>query len=150
MGWDNLPRLRTLAVVVLVACAISAPSAHAAALRECTTVATWTFSEPLTTTNENGYVFLTTWSQCVRYTAGGGFTIDEYPSEITLSYTGNCEVMSLTSDGGATGVMVGEQTIAYASSNVFSSPGVHVVTDHPACSGATTLTSFAHWYYVHT
>lgn len=145
----NLSRLRVVATVAVAASALGAPSAHAAALRECTTVATWTFSRPLTTAQEIGSVFLTTRTQCVRYTVGGGFMIDEYPSAITLSYSGNCEVLWLTS-GGTTGAMVGERTIAYASPNVFSSPGVHVVTEHSTCSGATTLTSFAHWYYVHT
>lgn len=148
MRWSTLFRLWIVVAAAAVIGTLGAPSAHAAALRECTTVGTWTFEKPLTATNDAGYVDLRTWTQCVRYTAGGGFTIDEYPSAITLWYSGNCEMVSLVS-GATRGVMVREQTIAYAGTNVFSSPGVHVVTEHPTCSGATTLTSFAHWYYIH-
>lgn len=129
------------------ALAFAVPShADASYVRECTSRGTWTFDQPLTTTPTSGVVSNQATTVCLRYTAGVGFTTDAYTAGFSLSYSGNCQHMTLTG-GTIAGVMLAEQTIVYASvpSTSAGTPGVHVVMSHPTCAGVTTLQTLFHW-----
>jgi hypothetical protein len=144
-------RLAALAAVA-AAVAVAPVPAHAAALRDCTSIGTWTFDQPLTTGDAFGSVRLDATTRCLRYTAGSGASIEEYSTVNWFTYSGNCQVMTLTL-GSTTGVMVGERAIVYAKAGATSAPGtpgVHVVTEHPTCAGATVLSTYFQWANVVT
>jgi hypothetical protein len=81
----------------------------------------------------------------MRYTAGGGVTIEEYAGLNRFSYSGDCRLMTMTVGSSTVGVMLGERTIDYVPVGAVSTPGVHVVADHPVCAGETTLHTIFHW-----
>jgi hypothetical protein len=127
---------------------LSGTPAHAAGVRDCTTLGRWTFDQPLTAASTSGSVRLDGTTICLRYTVGSGFTTEHYSAWNYFQYSGNCQAMTLTIGTTTIGAMLAEQTIAYANVPGLGTPGVHVVAAHPTCAGATVLDSVFHWVHV--
>lgn len=142
------PRIAMLVLSGACLTGATAPPAAAAGLRECTSVGSWAFGQPLTTATISGTAWLDTTTTCLRYTAGGGFTTHTYPSFIDVAYQGNCVAMRLSRGSTVVGAMAGEQVITTHAVGGILSSAVHVVLDHPVCSGATTLDTVFHWVHL--